>query len=116
MGKSVDYYLAKGYDRKMAEYFAAGRRKIIGVVPNDNFTLTLRFDNGEVRLYDVAPLLRPGTVFAPFRDPENFRRVYLDEQHSISWDIDPTIDSSLVWNNKVDLCPDSCYVDSIPVR
>ena len=23
------------------------------------------------------------------------------------------IDSNVVWNNKVDLCPDSCYVDSV---
>lgn len=116
MGKSVDYYLARGYDRKMAEYFAAGRRKITDVVPNENFTLTISFDNGEVRLYDATPLLQIGTVFAPFRDWDNFRRVYLDENHCVSWDIDPTIDSNVEWNNKVDLCPDSCYVDSVPVR
>lgn len=116
MGKSVDYYLSKGYDRKMAEYFAAGRRKITGVTPNDNFTLTIRFDNGEIRLYDAAPLLQAGTVFAPFRDLKNFRRVYLDENHAIAWDIDPTIDSNVVWSNKVDICPDSCYVDSVPLN
>lgn len=115
MGKSVEYYLSKGYDRKMAEYFAAGRRKITGVSPNDDFTLTLRFDNGEVRVYDAAPLLQVGTVFEPFRKLENFRRVYLDDSHSVAWDIDPAIDSNEVWNNKVDLCPDSCYVDSVPV-
>lgn len=116
MKKNIEYYLSKGLDRKMAEYFASGRRTITGVTPNDNFTLTLTFDNGEVRLYDMAPLLQPDTVFAPFRDPENFRRVYLDESHCIAWDIDPTVDSTVVWNNKVDLCPDGCYVDSVPVN
>jgi len=116
MGNSVEFYLARGCDRKMAEYFAAGRRHITGVVPNDDFTLTLTFDNGEVRLYDVAPILRADTVFAPFRELKNFRRVYLDESHSVAWDIDPNVDSSVVWNNKVDLSPDSCYVDSVPVR
>lgn len=114
MGKSVDYYLSKGYNQKMAEYLAAGRRRITGVVPNDDFTLTLTFDNGEKRLYDAAPLLQAGTVFAPFRELENFRRVYLDESHCVSWDIDPTVNSSVVWNNKVDLCPDCCYVESVP--
>ena len=74
------------------------------------------FDNGEVRLYDVAPILRGDSVFAPFRELEHFRRVYLDESHSVAWDIDPEVDSTVVWNNKVDLCPDSCYVDSVPVR
>ena len=115
MGKSVEYYLSKGYDQKMAEYFASGRKKIMRVVPNDNFTLTLTFDNGEKRIYNAEPLLQVGTVFAPFRDLENFRRVYLDECHCVCWDIDPTVDSEVVWNNKVDLCPDSCYIDSVPV-
>ena len=65
MGKSVEYYLSKGYDRKMAEYFASGRERITKVVPRNDFTLLLSFDNGETRLYDAGPLLQAGTVFAP---------------------------------------------------
>ena len=114
MGKTIDYYLSKGFDRKAAEYFAGGKKKITGVTPNDDFTLTISFDNGERRLYDVRPLLQKGTVFEPFADIENFRRVYVDDCNCISWDIDPNIDSSKVWSNKVDLCPDGCYIDSIP--
>lgn len=113
MGKSVEYYLAKGYDQKMAEYFASGRKRITKVVPRNDFTLVLSFDNGEIRLYDARPLLQAGTVFAPFREWNNFRRVYLDEDHSVCWDIDPNVDSNEVWNNKVDLCPDSCYVETV---
>ena len=113
MGKSVEYYLSKGYDRKMAEYFASGRKRITKVVPRNDFTLLLSFDNGEIRLYDARPLLQAGTVFAPFREWNNFRRVYLDEDHSVCWDIDPNVDSNEVWNNKVDLCPDSCYVETV---
>lgn len=113
--KSVEYYLSKGFDRRMAEYFASGRKKIIGVIPNDNFTLTISFNNGEKRLFDVYPLLKPGTVFETFSDINNFKRVYIDDTNSISWDIDPNIDSNVHWNNKVDLCPDTCYVDSIPI-
>ena len=113
MGKSVEYYLSKGYDRKMADYFASGRRRITRVIPRNDFTLLLSFDNGETRLYDARPLLQAGTVFAPFREWNNFRRVYLDEDHSVCWDIDPNVDSNEVWNNKVDLCPDSCYVETV---
>lgn len=113
--RNIEYYLARGVDRKMAEYFAAGRKRIVHVVPNEDFTLIISFDNGEKRLYDVSPLLQAGTIFAPFRELENFRRVYVDEAHCIAWDIDPNVDSNLVWSNKVDLCPDSCYVDSIPL-
>lgn len=41
--------------------------------------------------------------------------VYLDDCNCVSWDINPDIDSNVIWNNKVDLCSDSCYIDSIPV-
>lgn len=115
MPKTVDYHLSKGCDQKTAEYFAAGRKHITAVVPNDDFTLTITFDNGEKRLYDVRPLLEKGTVFEPFSDIKNFRRVYLDNAHCIAWDIAPAVDSEKVWNNKVDLCPGSCYIDSTPI-
>ena len=115
MARTVEYYLAKGFDQKTAEYFASGRKQIVGVIANDDFTLTISFDNGEKRLYDMRTLLKKGTVFEPFSNIEDFRRVYIDDQHSIAWDIDPDIDSNEVWNNKVDLCPDGCYIDSVPV-
>ena len=114
MPKNVEYYMSKGMGRKMAEYFASGRKKIVSVIPGDDFTLLLKFDNGEMRIYDVAPLLKKGSVFEPFADITNFRRVYLDDENCVAWDVDPNVDSNIVWSNKVDLCPDSCCVDSIP--
>ena len=54
-------------------------------------------------------------LFTIFRKYENFQRVYLDDCGDVSWDIDPNIDSNVVWNNKVDICPDGCYVDSVPL-
>ena len=115
MERDVHFYLSKGFDRPMAEYFAAGRKRITAVTPNKDFTLTLDFDNGERRIYDCKPLLQPNTVFAPFIQYDNFKRVYLDNENCVAWDIDPTVDSNVVWHNKVDLSPDSCYVDSVPV-
>ena len=47
-------------------------------------------------------------------NPDNFRRVYLDDEHSVAWDIDPEVDSKTHWMKKVDLCSDTCYMDSIP--
>ena len=116
MSHSVEYYLARGCDRKAAEYFARGRQKIISASPNADFTLTIRFENGEARLLDMSPLLQKGAAFAPLRDPEIFRRVYVDETHCIAWDIDPAVDSAQVWSNRVDLCPDTCYLDSVPLE
>lgn len=116
MAHTVEYYLSKGFDRRTAEYFASGRKKIIGVVPNSDFTLTICFEGGERRLYDMRPFLKKGTVFEPFIDPDDFRRVYVDDTNCVAWDIDPNVDSRVVWNNKVDLCPDGCYVDSVPIE
>lgn len=115
MPQTVEFYRSKGLDQRTAEYFASGRKQITGVVANDDFTLTISFNNGEKRRYDMRPILRPGTVFEHFLRLEDFRRVYIDDTHCIAWDIDPTVDSDLVWNNKVDLSPDSCYLDSTPL-
>lgn len=115
MKKDIAYYLSRGCDSAMAAYFASGRKQITQVVPNDDYTLTLTFDNGEKRLYNMAPSIREGTVLAPLRDLGVFRRAFLDDVHAVCWDIDPTVDSNVVWNNRVDLCPDSCYVDSVPL-
>lgn len=113
MANTAEYYLFKGFDRKAAEYFAAGRKRITGVVPNDDYTLTISFDNDEKRLYDMRPLLNKGTAFEPLVKPENFRRVFVDDTtHCIAWDID----SDKTSGGRVDLCPDSCYIDSVPVQ
>ncbi len=115
MSQTMQYYLSKGFDEKSAAYFAGGRRTITSVTPNKDFSLTLIFDNGEIRRYDMTSFISPNTVFAPLANRESLDRVNLDDTICVSWDIDPNVDSSVVWNNQIDLCPDSCYIDSIPV-
>jgi len=89
------------------------RIKIIQVIPNDDFSLTLSFSNGEYRRLDMKPHLKPGTVDKKIMCIEAFRRVYLDG-HAVCWDIDPNIDSKKDWRNAIDLCPDWCYFMSVP--
>ena len=115
MPKTVEYYLSVGFDRPMAEYFARGRKSLAAVKPQPDFTLLLTYEDGEQRVYDMKPILDKGGVFVQFRDYKEFQRVYLDDTHVVSWDIDPNVDSNTVWNNKVDICPDGCYVDSVPL-
>ena len=100
MPQTVAYYLSKGFDRPMAEYFAAGRKRLTAVQAGNDYTLLLEYEGGEKRL----------------REPSVFRRVYLDENHSVAWDIDPDVDSSIHWNNKIDLSPDTCYIESVPAE
>ena len=116
MMKDVNYYLSKGLDEAMAKYYASGRKKIIAVKPNRDFTLTITFDDGEKRSMDCKKFIKDKTVFAVLSDYEVFKRVYVDDTHCIAWDKDPNVDSNVVWSNKIDLCPDSSYIDSVPLN
>ena len=112
MKHDVEYYLARGFDPAMAEYFAAGRKTIVRVAPITDYQLLLEFDNGEQRVYDCKPLMHEGSVFEALRQEDTFERVYLDDTHAVAWDINPNVDSETVWSNKLDISPDTCYVDS----
>lgn len=116
MAKNVEDYLAMGFDRKAAEYFAAGRKKLVSVQAESGLTLLLAFDNGEQRRFDMRPIVKDGTVFSFLADYANFVRAYIDDTGSVCWDVDPAVDSDKVWSNKVDLSPDTCYLDSEPVE
>src|SRR6056297_3151462 len=98
--------------KEVKKYFQKGSRKIEKVIANDDYTLTVHFDNGEVKLYDMNDKLYG--VFDILKN--KFREVFLDEYGNIAWDIDKTLDSSVHWNNRSDLCKDSVYLNSKPLK
>ncbi len=51
MKHTIDWYIKKGFSKKMAEYFVNGRRKITYVQPNNDYSLLLTFDNGEKKTF-----------------------------------------------------------------
>ena len=114
MSRSIEYDLSRGFDKEAAEYFASGRRRIISVTPNEDFTLTLIFDGGERRILDCKPMLQKGTVFEPLMEYDNFKRVFLDERRCVAWDIGPAGNGGGALNSRVDLCSDGCYLQSLP--
>ena len=77
--------------------------KVSGVRPISNHRLWLRFDTGEVRVFDFKPLLsRP--AFAPLADVRLFNDVYIDF-------------GVPVWQNgEIDIDPEWLYADSVPVE
>lgn len=99
--------------QKVKEYFKNGPKKITKVTANDDYTLTIVFDNNEVRIYDMSNDLFG--VFEILKDKSRFKEVFIDESGNIAWDRDKNIDSSVVWNNRIDICKDSIYMDSIPL-
>ena len=111
MQHDVTFYIKRGFNQKAAEYFASGRRRATSVKPLPDKSLLVTFDNGEARFYDMAPVIWPGTVFAFLEDKAAFERAYIDENNDIAWDIDPEVDSTVVWSNKVDISADTCYLE-----
>lgn len=100
-------------DHNVKEYFLSGTRKITKVIPCNGYVLTLEFDNGELKTFDMSDKLYG--VFEILKDKEKFREVFIDEHGNIAWDKDKTVDSNAVWNNRIDICKDSLFMASTPV-
>ena len=115
MQRSYADYLAMGMDEKTARYFAAGRRRIITAEPQEGYRIILTFDNGERKMLDCSAKLSAGSLFLKVASPEDFNRVFVDENGNLAWDIDKTVDSTKVWNNRIDFCRDACYLESFAI-
>ena len=72
--------------------------RVQSVVATDGFKLEITFSNGEVGVYDCAPLLDFG-VFKELRDISYFKRARAEG-------------GTVVWPHEQDLCPDTLYEDS----
>ena len=84
----------------------AGERKpairISGVRPMDDYMLWVRFNTGEAKIYDCKPLLElPG--FAPMKDVEVFKSVYIDYGVTVWLDGD------------IDVAPEELYENGVIV-
>ena len=77
-------------------------KKVIGVIPLENYTLELRFDGEEVRLFDVKPYLDFG-IFNKLKEIGYFNKVKITF-HSVSW------------ANGQDFSPETLYLKSIPIK
>lgn len=75
--------------------------RVVRVVPNDDYTLTLTFTNGEVKSYDMNPLLDKG-IFRELQNIGYFRCARVNG-------------GTVEWPNEQDICPDVLYMDSKPV-
>jgi hypothetical protein len=72
------------------------------VRPNSDYTITLTFTNDEVRTFDVKPYL----------DIDIFREL---KEISLFNSVKPFL-GSVQWKNGQDFCPDTLYMESIPIQ
>jgi len=75
--------------------------RVKAVRPNPDYTITLLFTNGEIKSFDVRPYLDKG-IFRELQDLRNF------------YSVKPFL-GSVQWQNGQDFCPDTLYVDSVPI-
>lgn len=76
--------------------------RVRAVHPNPDYTLTLEFDNQEVRVFDVKPYLDKG-IFRELREK------------SVFYSVRPFL-GSVQWAGGQDFCPDTLYLDGVPVQ
>ncbi|GIK75028.1 MAG: hypothetical protein BroJett021_40160 [Chloroflexota bacterium] len=76
--------------------------RVRSVRPNPDYTLTLEFDNQEVKVFDVKPYLDKG-IFRELREK------------SVFYSVRPFL-GSIQWVGGQDFCPDTLYLDGVPVE
>ena len=66
------------------------------VVPNNDYTINIVFDNGEEKVFDVKPFLDKG-IFKELRDTNIFKSA-------------KPFMGSIQWKHGQDFCPDTLYL------
>jgi len=69
--------------------------RVVKVIPEENYRLSIEFDNDERREFDVTPYLDRG-IFSELKDPNYFRQVVVSM-------------GTIQWPNGQDFCPDTLY-------
>jgi hypothetical protein len=74
--------------------------RVKAVRANDDFTLAIRFENSETRVFDMKPYLEHG-VFSELKDLPYFKAVRVTM-------------GTVEWPHGQDICPDTLYEGGIP--
>lgn len=75
------------------------RPKAISVTAEEDYTLLVKFDNGEIKIFDVKPYLSY-KAFEVLKDIKKFKSVKITGL-------------SVGWDNGTDICPDELYNNSV---
>ena len=78
-------------------YFA-----VTEVTPLENYKLSLKFKNGEEKVFDMMPYLETG-IFKELKDEAVFKTV------RVSFD-------TVEWANEADIDPETLYEDSVVMQ
>ncbi len=79
--------------------------KIVQVLPTEEYTVYVYFEDGKIVCYDVKPLLEK-EVFAVLREIECFIKTCTIMNDTLAWDISGNRDSTKC----IDIAPDTLYM------
>ncbi len=71
------------------------------VYPRNNYIIEIIFSNDEKKYFDKKPYLNFG-IFADLKNESLFNTVKASY-------------GTVVWNNGIDICPDTLYLESTPI-
>ena len=97
-------------DENTKKYFE-NPKKVVEVKADEEFNLHLTFDNGEKKLYSMKDELEG--VFVALRNKTKFQSAFVDEFGNVAWDINDSLDSTVYWENRIDICKDALYMNSV---
>ena len=78
--------------------------EVVQVVPNENYTVTVYFEDGKIVLYNVVPLLEK-EIFQPLKDKDVFMNTCTILNNTLAWDLVGNRDTSKC----IDIDPDTLY-------
>ena len=78
--------------------------EIVQVVPNEDYTVTVHFEDGKIVLYNVEPLL-DNEIFLPLKDKNIFIETCTIINDTLAWDLEGNRDSSKC----IDIDPETLY-------
>ena len=71
--------------------------RVSEVKPINNYSLEIKFDNNEFKIFDISNYLDIG-VFKELKDLTYFNSVFVE-------------DGTIRWKNGQDFCPDTLYIE-----
>lgn len=91
--------------------------RILSVTPTENLQLVVRFTDGELRMYDVRPLMDKWDAFKELLDINLFDAVRVDcGGYGIVWNDNLDLSCGELWHNGRELLDDEKYMFDNPGR
>ena len=88
------------------------RPQIYQVIPTNNYTVYVFFDDGKIKLYDAKKLIEIGGIYEILKDKNFFINRCTIINNTLAWDVDGNRSA----DKCIDICPDTIYDECVTVK